>query len=161
MFPRLMQHSHATLASSVTYCHHEFMPLHPLEVAPSLDTAFVHFRFSSANVPTLRAPTSPYSRAIDMSLSPHCNHLHTIQPVAIITSPSLQCVCMHQSHFAHSAILPCFLTPTAPYACAFPTLSAPSLCQSCLTTFASDTLALHSSLITYPHRNFACHHLMH
>jgi hypothetical protein len=39
--------------------------LHPLELTPSLDTAFAHFRFISANVPALRAPMSPYSRAID------------------------------------------------------------------------------------------------
>jgi hypothetical protein len=151
-----MQHIHAILASPVIYCHHEFASLHHLEVAPSLNTTFAHFRFSSANVPALRAPMSPYSRASDTLLLHHCNHLHTIQPVTITISPSVYCVCTHQSHFAQSATLPRFHAPIAPYASAFPALNAPSLHQSRLTTFAPDTLALHSSHITYPHRNFAC-----
>ncbi|KAG2739425.1 hypothetical protein P692DRAFT_20881771 [Suillus brevipes Sb2] len=128
---------------------------HAWTFAPSLDTAFTHFRFSSANVPALRAPMSPYSRASDTLLSHHCNHPHIIQAVVTIISPSLHCVRMHQSRFAQSAILPRFHAPMAPYACAFPALSAPSLRQSRIITFTSDTLALHSSLITYPHRNFA------
>ncbi|KAG2743664.1 hypothetical protein P692DRAFT_20878492 [Suillus brevipes Sb2] len=36
MFPRLMQHSHATLASSAIYCHHEFASLRHLEESLSL-----------------------------------------------------------------------------------------------------------------------------
>jgi hypothetical protein len=160
MFPRFARlcrliHTpgHVTLASSAVHCHHEFTPLHRLEVTPSLDTAFAHFRFSSANIPALRAPMSPCSRAIDTSLSPHCNHLHIIQAIITIISPSCYCVCMHQSRFAQSATIPRFHAPMTPYACAFP---APSLHQSRLITFASDTLALCSSRITYPHCNFAC-----
>jgi hypothetical protein len=163
MFPRFaclcrLIHAprHATLASSTIHCHEQFALLHPLEVAPSLNTAFAHFRFSSANVPALRAPIAPYSRAIDTSLSPHCSHLHIIQAVITITSPSFL-LCLHiPESLRASTTLPRFHAPMAPYTCAFPALSAPSLHQSRLTTFAPDTLALHSSHITYPHRNFAC-----
>ncbi|KAG2739494.1 hypothetical protein P692DRAFT_20881675 [Suillus brevipes Sb2] len=116
LFPRLMQHIHAILASPVIYCHHEFASLHHLEVALSLDTAFAHFRFSSANVPALRAPIAPSSRAIDTSLSHCCSRLHIIQAVVTITSQSFYCVCTHQSRFTQSAILPRFHAPMAPYA---------------------------------------------
>jgi hypothetical protein len=156
IFPRLMQHIHAILASPVIYCHHEFASLHHLEVAPSLDTAFAHFRFISANVPALRAPMTPCSCALDMSLTHHCSHLHIIQAVITITSPSFL-LCLHIPELLRaSATLPRFHAPMAPYASAFPALSAPSLHQSRLITFASDTLALHSSLTIYPHHNFAC-----
>jgi hypothetical protein len=37
MFPRLTQHIHAILTSSIIHCHHEFTPLHPLEVTLSLE----------------------------------------------------------------------------------------------------------------------------
>ncbi|KAG2745949.1 hypothetical protein P692DRAFT_20876608 [Suillus brevipes Sb2] len=106
LFPRLMQHSHATLASFI------------IHFAPLLDTAFAHFRFISANVPALRTPT-------------HHHHTTLSRPYGALRLR---------------------LTP-APYACAFP---APSLRQSRLITDASDTLALHSSRITYPHHDFAC-----
>jgi hypothetical protein len=65
-------------------------------------------------------------------------------------------LCLHTPESLRaSATLLHFLAPTAPYACAFPALSPPSLHQSHLITDASDTLAL-CSRITYPHHNFAC-----
>jgi hypothetical protein len=141
IFPRLMQHSHATLASPIIHCHEEFTPLHPLDVTQSLE---YHVRA----LPLFKRECSRASRAysalftrIDTSLSHCCSHLHISQAVVTIISPSCYCVCMHQSHFAQSAILPRFLAPTAPYASAFPALSAPSLHQSRLITIASDTLA--------------------
>jgi hypothetical protein len=100
--------SHALCSTVTPHSHHQpsivIMSSHPYAILKShyrSHTAFAHFRFISANVPTLRAPMSPYSRALDMSLAHHCSHLHIIHAVTTITSPSLQCVCMHQSRFAH------------------------------------------------------------
>ncbi|KAG2739942.1 hypothetical protein P692DRAFT_20881641 [Suillus brevipes Sb2] len=144
MFPRLKRHSHATLASPTIHCHEQFALFHPLEVTLSLE--YHRLIHAHRHITLALLQSSPYHSG---------SHLHIIQAVITITSPSLHCVCMHQSHFAQSATLPRFHAPMTPYACAFPAPSAPSLHQSRLITFASDTLALHSSRTTYPHHNFA------
>ncbi|KAG1855668.1 hypothetical protein DFJ58DRAFT_727485 [Suillus subalutaceus] len=160
---RLKRECSRALHSTFTpHSHHQpsivIMSSHPYAILKSryhLNTAFAHFRFISANVPTLRAPMTPYSRA-------YTHHSRLIAVISISfrqLSPShpqaFDCVCTHQSHFAHSAVLPRFHAPMTPYACASPAPSAPLFCQSRLITFASDTLAVHSSRITYPHHNFA------
>jgi hypothetical protein len=97
-------HSHHQLFIAITSSHHYML----LKLHYCSHTTFAHFRFTSANVPALRAPMSPCSRAIDTSLSPHCNHLHIIQAVVTIISPSLYCVCTHQSRFAHPLLYRAF-----------------------------------------------------
>jgi hypothetical protein len=105
MFPHLKRECSRTSCTTVMpYSHHQ-----PSTVMRSSrlyillkshyrsHTAFVHFRFISANVLVLRASMSPCSCTIDTLLSHHCNHLHIIHAVVTITPPSLQCVCMHQS----------------------------------------------------------------
>jgi hypothetical protein len=67
IFPRLTHHSHAILASSVIYCHHEFASLHCLEVSLSLG---YHVRDFHA----LRAPIAPYSRAYRLVHAPYMHH---------------------------------------------------------------------------------------
>ncbi|KAG1773760.1 hypothetical protein EDD22DRAFT_946633 [Suillus occidentalis] len=75
-FPRLTRHSRDILTASVIYCHHQFMPSHHPEELFLLEYQVRALSPNRRNVPALRAPMSPYSRAIDTSLSHHCSHSH-------------------------------------------------------------------------------------
>jgi hypothetical protein len=86
-------HSHHQLSIAIMSSH----PLHPLDELLSLEYRFAHFRFARRNVPALRAPMSPCSRAIDTSPSHHCSHHHHIPELLLCLHAPESPSCNHYS----------------------------------------------------------------
>ncbi|KAG1732094.1 hypothetical protein EDD22DRAFT_960426 [Suillus occidentalis] len=167
-FPRLTRHSCDILTASVTYCHHQFTPSHHPEELPSVEYQVHALSPNRRNVPALRAPMSPYSRAIDTSLSHHCSHSHNhasfrqsppSYPRAFVVFARTRVA--SRNPLSYRAFMPLWrLTPALSRA--FRLLRAPQLRQSRFITVASATLTLRLFITAHsPITTSLVHHLMH
>jgi len=147
-FPRLTRHSHAILTASVNYCHHQFAPsCRPKEL--------FSLEYQVRALSLRKAQCSRASRAY-VALFTHLDTSLSHQAVITIISLSFCYVCMHQSHFAQSAVLPRFHTPMAPYACAFPRLARHSYTSHASSQLLQPRSHYACSSLHIPHHNFAC-----